>query len=301
MHQPGRAELRHTGSTDSPGAPAQPGRAPDDMAMAPGQVLAGRVLASKVPVVTVYFWIIKVLTTGMGEAASDSLVRAGGAVAVAAAAVALAASFLAQFAVSRYIPAVYWLAVVMVSVFGTMAADIPHALGVPVWATSAVYLLAVLVIFWVWRRNEGTLSFSAITTRRREAFYWAAVLATFALGTAVGDLTAFSWGWGALASGVIFAVLFALPGAARRWLGFNAVAAFWTAYILTRPLGASFADWMGGSAHRGGLGLGKPMTTLAWSIAIVGFVVFLAVTHRDVRGVRAAQHPGAARGETTRR
>lgn len=265
MHQPARTELPRTPPTDSPG------------------VLAGRALVSKVPVVTVYFWIIKVLTTGMGEAASDSLVRAGGVVAVAVTAVALVASFVAQFAVSRYIPAVYWSAVVMVSVFGTMAADVPHALGIPVWVTSTGYLLAVLAVFWVWRRIEGTLSFSAITTRRREAFYWAAVLVTFALGTAVGDLTAFVWGWGALASGVVFAVLFALPGVARRWFGLNIVAAFWIAYILTRPLGASFADWMGGSAGHGGLGWGKPVTALVWTIAIIGFVVYVAATHRDLR------------------
>lgn len=191
--------------------------------------------ASKVPVVTVYFWIIKILTTGMGEAASGSLVRAGGAVAVAVTAVALVASLVAQFTVSRYLPGVYWLAVVMVSVFGTMAADIPHFLGIPVWATSTAYLLAVLVIFYGWHRAEGMLSFSAITTRRRESFYWAAVLSSLALGTAVGDLTAFAWGWGALASGIIFAVLFALPGLARRRFGFSTVAAFWIAYILTRP------------------------------------------------------------------
>jgi uncharacterized membrane-anchored protein len=276
MRRPARAELPHIPPTDSP----------------------GQVLASKVPVVTVYFWIIKVLTTGMGEATSDSLVRAGGAVAVAATAVALVASFVAQFAVSRYIPAVYWLAVVMVSVFGTMAADVPHALGIPVWATSTCYLLVVLAIFSVWRRIEGTLSFSAINTRRREAFYWAAVLSTFALGTAVGDLTAFAWGWGALASGGVFVVLFALPGAARRWLGFNTVAAFWTAYVFTRPLGASFSDWMGGSTHHGGLGWGKPLTALVWTIAIVGFVVYVAATHRD-QGARTTQHPGFPPGRAS--
>jgi uncharacterized membrane-anchored protein len=240
-------------------------------------------LASKVPVVTAYFWIIKVLTTGMGEAASDALVKAGGVVAVAATAVALVASFIAQFKVSRYIPGVYWLAVVMVSVFGTMAADIPHFLGIPVWATSMAYLLVVVVIFYVWHRAEGTLSFSAINTRRREAFYWAAVMATFALGTAVGDLTAFSWGWGALASGIIFAVLIALPAMARRWVGLNTVAAFWIAYILTRPLGASFADWMGGPTRHGGLGWGMALVAGVWSAAIVAFVVYLATTRRDVR------------------
>jgi uncharacterized membrane-anchored protein len=241
-----------------------------------------RDLTSKVPVVTVYFWIIKVLTTGMGEAASDSLVQVGGALAVAATAVALVASFVVQFKVSRYIPGVYWLAVIMVSVFGTMAADIPHFLGIPVWATSTAYLLAVVAIFYAWRRAEGTLSFSAINTRRREAFYWAAVLATFALGTAVGDLTAFAWGWGALASGIIFAVLIALPALARRWAGLNTVLAFWLAYILTRPLGASFADWMGGSGRHGGLGWGKPLVAAVWSAAIVAFVGYLAATRRDV-------------------
>ena len=240
-------------------------------------------LASKVPVVTVYFWIIKVLTTGMGEAASDALIKAGGAIAVAVTAVALVASFVAQFKASRYIPGVYWLAVVMVSVFGTMAADIPHFLGVPVWATSAAYLLTVVVIFYMWHRVEGTLSFSAINTRRREAFYWAAVMATFALGTAVGDLTAFSWGWGALASGIIFAVLIALPAMARRWVGLNTVAAFWIAYILTRPLGASFADWMGLPTRHGGLGWGMALVAAIWSAAIVAFVVYLAATRRDVR------------------
>jgi len=252
-------------------------------------------LANKVPVVTVYFWIIKILTTGMGEAASDALVRAGGVVAVGATAVALVASFVAQFRVTRYIPGVYWLAVVMVSVFGTMAADIPHFLGVPAWVTSTAYLLAVLVIFWVWHRMEGTLSFSAINTRRRESFYWAAVLATFALGTAVGDLTAFAWGWGALLSGIIFAALFVLPPLARRWIGFNAVAAFWSAYILTRPLGASFADWMGGPTQHGGLGWGMPLVAALWSAVIVAFIIYLVVTHRDVRtgaGSGAEQRAG---------
>jgi uncharacterized membrane-anchored protein len=255
-------------------------------------------LASKVPAVTAYFWIIKVLTTGMGEAASDALVKAGGVVAVAATAVALVASFIAQFKVSRYIPGVYWLAVVMVSVFGTMAADIPHFLGIPVWATSMAYLLVVVVIFYVWHRAEGTLSFSAINTRRREAFYWAAVMATFALGTAVGDLTAFSWGWGALASGIIFAMLIALPAMARRWVGLNTVAAFWIAYILTRPLGASFADWMGGPTRHGGLGWGMALVAGVWSAAIVAFVVYLATTRSDVR---ADAHPRTEDSTPSRR
>jgi uncharacterized membrane-anchored protein len=227
------------------------------------------------------FWIIKVLTTGMGEAASDALVRSFGAAAVAVVALAWVGSFVAQFRVDRYIPWVYWSAVAMVSVFGTMVADIPHALGVPVWVTSAVYLLIVIALFAWWQKAEGTLSFAAITSGRRERFYWAAVLATFALGTAVGDLTAFTWHWGALISGLVFAVLITLPTIARRWLGLNAVAAFWSAYVLTRPLGASFADWMAISTRHGGLGWGAPLVAGVWVAAILGVVGYLVVRRRS--------------------
>jgi uncharacterized membrane-anchored protein len=247
-----------------------------------------------VPVVTISFWILKILTTGMGEAASDALVRAGGVVAVAATAVVLMASFVVQFRASRYIPGVYWLAVAVVGVFGTMTADIPHFLGVPLWATSTAYLLAVLVIFLAWYRTEGTLSFASITTGRREAFYWAAVVATFALGTAVGDLTADNWGLGNLVSGIMFAVAFALPFAARRWLGLNAVAAFWIAYVLTRPLGASFADWMGSPPFRGGLGIEMALVAGLWALAIAGFVVYLAVRRSDARAVQDPKAPDRA-------
>jgi len=178
---------------------------------------------------------------------------------------------------------VYWLAVVMISVFGTMAADIPHRLGISLWVTSAAYLVAVLAIFAVWHRLEGTLSFSAIDTRRRESFYWAAVLATFALGTAVGDLTARNWGLGYLASGLMFIVLIGLPIIARRWFRLGAVPAFWIAYVLTRPLGASFADWMG--SRRGGLGMGSGLVALLWTIAILALLGYLALTRNDAGAV----------------
>jgi uncharacterized membrane-anchored protein len=235
---------------------------------------------SKVPVVAASFWVLKILTTGFGEAASDALVRTFGGVAVAVTAVALVASFVAQFRASRYVPVVYWLAVAMVGVFGTMAADVPHFLGVPLWATTTGYLLAVLAIFLTWYRLEGTLSFAGITAGRREALYWAAVVATFALGTAVGDLTADTWGLGNLASGIGFAVLIVLPVAGHRWLGLNAVAAFWISYVLTRPLGASFADWMGSPSFRGGLGIEMALVAGLWALAIAGVAVHLAVTHR---------------------
>jgi uncharacterized membrane-anchored protein len=248
---------------------------------------------SKVPVVTASFWILKILTTGMGEAASDALVRWGGVVAVAVTGLALAASFVVQFRASRYAPAIYWLAVAMVGVFGTMAADIPHFLGISLWITSAAYLIAVLGIFAVWYRLEGTLSFASITRGRREGFYWAAVVATFALGTAVGDLTADTWRMGNLASGIMFCGLIALPVLARRWVGLNYVAAFWTAYVLTRPLGASFADWMGGPTFRGGLGIATWLVAVLWALGIAAVSAYLAIVHRRrTEGeVRAAAHP----------
>ena len=258
----------------------------------------GRSTMSKVPVVTASFWAVKILTTGFGEAASDALVRAYGVVAIAVTAVALVVSFVAQFRASRYIPWIYWLAVAMVGVFGTMAADVPHFLGIPLWITSAGYFLTVVAIFIVWHRLEGTLSFSSITGGRREAFYWTAVMATFALGTAVGDLTADSWHLGNLVSGIMFALLFVLPMLARRWVGFNAVAAFWTSYVLTRPLGASFADWMGSPPFRGGLGVPMALVALGWAAAIGLVAGWLAVTRPDRRHPRATKVEAGALSST---
>jgi uncharacterized membrane-anchored protein len=243
---------------------------------------SGLAVASKVPAATASFWILKILTTGLGEAASDSLVHLGGTLAVAATFLVLVGAFVIQLRTRAYRPAAYWFAVVMVAVFGTMAADIPHSLGIPLWATSSAYLLAVAVIFVWWYRVEGTLSFQAINTRRREACYWAAVIATFALGTAVGDPTAGTWGLGTLVSGLMFAVLIALPGLARRWLGLNAVAAFWIAYIITRPLGASFADWMSFGRH-GGLSLGTVLTAAFWALSMAVFVGAGLVLRRGAR------------------
>jgi uncharacterized membrane-anchored protein len=239
--------------------------------------------AGKVPAVTASFWVVKILTTGFGEAASDALVRAFGAVAVAVTAVVLAASLVAQFRAPRYVPWVYWLAVAAVGVFGTMAADVPHFLGLSLWLTTGVYLAAVVAIFAVWYRLEGTLSFAGITRGRREGFYWAAVVATFALGTAVGDLTADTWHLGNLVSGLVFCALIVLPLLARRFLGLGYVTAFWISYVLTRPLGASFADWMGSPSSRSGLGVPMALVAAGWAAAIAAVVVWLAVTARTAR------------------
>lgn len=247
-----------------------------------------RQMANKVPEVTVYFWIIKVLTTGMGETASDCLARTLGPVpAVALGGLALAGSLAVQFALRRYVAWAYWTAVVMVSVFGTMAADVLHVgLGVPYAVSTPGFLAVLAVVFVLWYASERTLSIHGIRTRRRETFYWAAVLATFALGTAAGDLTA-TVGFGYLGSVVLFAAAIVVPAVAHRFGALNAVTAFWTAYVITRPLGASLADWMALEPTRGGLGLGLAPVTLAWTAAIVGFVGYLAVSQRD-RRVRTA-------------
>ncbi len=240
-----------------------------------------RQMANKVPEVTVYFWIIKVLTTGMGETASDLLARLLGPIpAVALGGLALVASLAVQFALRRYVAWAYWTAVVMVSVFGTMAADVLHiGLGVPYALSASAFLIALAAVFALWYASERTLSIHTIRTRRREAFYWATVLATFALGTAAGDLTA-TVGFGYLGSVVLFAAGICVPALAHRIGALNAVTAFWTAYVITRPLGASLADWMALGHTRGGLGLGLSPVTLAWTAAIIGFVGYLAMSQR---------------------
>jgi uncharacterized membrane-anchored protein len=237
----------------------------------------------KVPEITALFWLIKVLTTGMGEAASDWLAGQSVALAVGVGAAGLAAALWVQLRADRYRPAVYWTAVAMVAVFGTMAADAVHvAAGVPYPVTTTAYALAVAACLAVWHRLEGTLSIHSITTRRRELFYWATVLATFALGTAAGDLTAMTLHLGYLTSGILFAAAIAVPFIAWRFFRLNEVAAFWIAYVLTRPLGASFADWLGKPASKGaGLGLGDGQVTLASLALIVALVVWVS------RGVRA--------------
>ncbi|GAA4661099.1 membrane protein [Arthrobacter cryoconiti] len=273
----------------SGGSPELPSQSPQNLIM-PDQIspeppeltLCGSstVPASlaRVPEVTVLFWIIKVLTTGMGETTSDFLAHTLDPVlAVGIGGVCFVAALVLQFSRKRYIPWVYWLAVVMVSVFGTMAADVLHVgLGIPYAVSSVFYAVVLTLVFLAWKRVEGTLSIHSVYTRRREAFYWAAVLATFALGTAVGDLTAVTLHWGYLGSGILFATAIAIPALAHWKLGLNPILAFWAAYILTRPLGASFADWMGVSHARGGLGWGTGLVSIGWSMAIVALVAILA-------------------------
>ena len=241
---------------------------------------------TKVPVIIAFFWLTKVATTAMGETTSDALngLPSGPALAIPLMLVGLVWALRRQFRTDRYEAWTYWTVVVMVAIFGTSAADALHVgLGVPYLASTIFYAIVLAVVFYVWHRVEGTLSIHSIRTRRREAFYWATVLATFALGTACGDMTATTLHIGYLGSGLMFLGLIAIPFIAHRYLGMDEVLAFWIAYVLTRPLGASFADWMAVEPHRGGLGLGAGGASLILAAVVLLCIRRLATTRIDVR------------------
>src|ERR1700722_5098999 len=244
--------------------------------------LLSRQTLRKVPEITIYFWIIKLLTTAMGESTSDYLVQAiNPVVAVAFGAVGLTISLILQLWVRRYIAWIYWFAVTMVAIFGTMAADILHVgLGIPYIVSTIFFAIILAIVFFIWYKSEKTLSIHSIANRRREIFYWATVLATFALGTAAGDLTASTLNLGYLSSAILFAVLFVLPAIAYWKFGLNGIFAFWSAYIITRPLGASFADWFG-KPFLGGLGFGDAKVSAILTILIIIFVAYLSTTLKD--------------------
>ncbi len=255
---------------------------------------------SKVPEITAYFWVVKALTTGMGESTSDFLVHSMvPEIAVVLGAIAFSVAIYLQFKKDRYVPWAYWLAVAMVGVFGTMAADVLHVgLGVPYIASTIFYAIVLYFVFRIWYRMEGTLSIHSIRTPQREVFYWAAVLATFALGTAAGDLTAVTFGFGYFGSILLFAAIIAIPAVGYFRFGMNSILAFWFAYVVTRPLGASVADWLAVSHQRGGLALGTGPVSLVLAAAIAGLVAYLSSTGKDTpeeirapraRGRRAPQ------------
>ncbi len=248
--------------------------------------------ALRVPEITVYFWTIKALSTAMGESTSDYLVHAmNPELAVALGFLGFVAALSWQFSVRRYVAWSYWLAVVGVGVFGTMAADVLHVgFGVPYAISSILYGVVLLAVFVSWQKTEKTLSIHSVDTPRREAFYWAAVVATFAMGTAVGDLTATTFNLGYFASGLLFAAVIAVPAVGYWRFGWNAVFCFWFAYVATRPLGASFADWLGKPQNVRGLGLGDGPVTLALAIAIFCLVAYLAISQRDVQSERRVSH-----------
>jgi uncharacterized membrane-anchored protein len=222
-------------------------------------------LLSKVPEATALFWVIKILTTGTGETASDFIGNSAvpvAAVLVLVTAVALVTALVLQFKADRYVAPIYWAAIAMISVVGTMLSDGSRiALGISFLTSTVTFVIALIAVFSVWYRSERTLSIHSIYTRRREVFYWCAVVATFALGTSAGDWTAMELNLGFFKSGLMFIGIIVAPLIAYKWLGLNPVLAFWWAYITTRPLGASFADWMAVEKDRGGLGWGTGPVT----------------------------------------
>jgi len=241
-------------------------------------------LAAKVPEVTVVFWVVKILTTGGGEAVSDYLSLGskvvGGAVELGLFVIGLAW----QFRTRRYTASAYWFLAYAIAIFGCGVADLMHkTLGIPYAGTSLFWGAVLAVVLITWFRTEGTLSIHSITTQRRELFYWATVFATFALGTAVGDFTANALGLGYLASGFLFTALILMPWVAWKRFGLGEIAAFWWAYVLTRPLGASFADYLCKPVVHGGTGFGEGPTALVLTAAVIGMVVYLSVARNDIQ------------------
>ena len=243
-----------------------------------------RLMLNKVPEITVFFWIIKVLCTTVGESLADYINETLGFGiynTTALFTVALVLVLVAQFRAREYVPGVYWLAVVLISVVGTLVTDIgTDEQGVPLWLSTTVFAVLLAVVFAVWYSRERTLSIHSIVTTPRESFYWLTVLVTFALGTAAGDWTIDLTDWSPgqavlLPAGLIVAVLAAWK------LGAGPVLSFWLAYILTRPLGANIGDYLSSSKDDGGLALGTLMTSLLFLAGILATVVYLTVTKRD--------------------
>ncbi|WP_405558079.1 hypothetical protein [Streptomyces sp. NBC_01171] len=241
---------------------------------------------NKVPEVTAYFWIIKVLCTTVGETAADLLNEKAGlgltGVSFLMSAL-LAVALVVQFRTRSYQVGVYWLAVALISVVGTLISDnLTDNRGVPLETSTTVFAIVLAIVFAVWYRRERTLSIHHIDSVGRESFYWLAVLFTFALGTAAGDLLSERMSLGYWLSAVLFALAIAAVAIARFALGANAVWSFWIAYILTRPLGASVGDYLCQPTGDGGLGLGTVMTSVLFLVVILGLVVYLTVTRKDV-------------------
>jgi uncharacterized membrane-anchored protein len=240
---------------------------------------------TKVPEITVIFWVLKLLTTGMGESMSDFLGQHSVPIAAAIGIFGLGFAIWLQMRQREYRAPFYWFAVMMVAIFGTMAADGIHdGASIPYALTTPLFALITAAVFLLWYRSEGTLSIHSITTRRREGFYWAAVLATFALGTAAGDLTATSLNLGFFGSVILFAGIIAIPVVGWWRFNMNPIVAFWFAYIVTRPLGASFADWFSKPHAITGLGLGDGTVSGLALLVFIALVAYVAVTRCDVQG-----------------
>ena len=245
-------------------------------------VVADNVL-NRVPRVTVDFWLIKLLAVTMGETAADYLAVNMGLGLTATSAImtlVLIGALSLQFLQGRYVPWAYWTAVVMISVVGTLLTDnLTDTLGVPLQAATGGFTIALALTFFIWWKKEGTLSIHSIFTARREGFYWLAILFTFALGTAVGDLIAEVFGLGYVMTGLIFLGIIAVIAIGHFNLGLNGILAFWLAYIFTRPLGASFGDLLSQPLEYGGLGFGTIYTSALFLGAIIVTVIYMTVTY----------------------
>jgi uncharacterized membrane-anchored protein len=250
--------------------------------------LIGRIfpapLAAKVPEVILLFWVVKILTTAGGEATSDYLktygnIRGGGAEVLV-----IVVGLVLQFATRRYRAFAYWFLAYAIAITGTGVSDFLHLdVHIPYAGTTLLWAVILAAVFWLWQRSEGTLSIHSITTQRREAFYWAVVFATFALGTALGDFTATSLNLGYLASGILFGFVILIPALARWRLGLGGIAAFWMSYVVTRPLGASFADYISRPHSLSGLNFGDGPTAIVFAVAVFVLVSYLAVTRPDIQ------------------
>lgn len=250
------------------------------------------IIYSKVPEVTLFFWIIKILCTTVGETAADFLnetLNLGLTGTTLVMGVLLIIALFFQFRSKKYVAGIYWLVVVLLSIFGTLITDnLADNMGVSLEITTTVFAIALALTFTAWYLAEKTLSIHSIYTLRREAFYWLAILFTFALGTAAGDLLAERLELGYLLSAVIFGAAIAIVAAAHYFFKLDAVLAFWIAYILTRPLGASLGDLFSQPADNGGLALGTVGTSALFLIAILGAVIYLAVTRKDAIAIEAS-------------
>lgn len=240
---------------------------------------------NKVPQITIFFWIIKVLCTTVGETFADFInfsLGLGLTVTTIIMGIAFFVVLFLQFRARKYIPGIYWLTVVLISVFGTLVTDnLTDNMGVPLEVSTVVFSVLLGITFIFWYRSEKTLSIHSIYTRKREAYYWLTILFTFALGTAVGDLYSEQLGLGYLNTGITVICIIAIVYVAWKFIKMDVVLAFWIAYILTRPLGASLGDYLSQPKVNGGLGLGTTVTSVIFLIAILAIIIFLAVTRID--------------------
>jgi uncharacterized membrane-anchored protein len=240
-------------------------------------------VAAKVPEVIALFWVVKIMTTAGGEATSDYLKTLGNIKGGGAEVAVFVVGLVLQFATRRYRAFAYWFLAFAIAIFGTGVSDFLHLdAHIPYAGTTVLWAVILAAVFWLWRRSEGTLDIHSVTTQRREGYYWAVVFSTFALGTALGDFTATSLNLGYLASGILFAVVILVPALLWR-LGLNSVVAFWAAYVVTRPLGASFADYFSKARNLSGINFGDWQTAVVFAAAVLAAVTYLAVARPDIQ------------------